>query len=253
MENKAIYEFIQGINRGPFKCLKDCQDKEASQYVEEQNKKGGDIYDCAAYQAWLDMCRTVGGGSGSKKKKNAKAPKKTADVIRESFKEEPWKKAEAFDAWFESICSRLVNDNKLTFGQAQKLMNMTFKYLYCCKDLRDQYEKHFAFCHMPLDGLTLEWYKNTDNAKAYNGEKWSKITDQKMYQSIQNQIRKELNQKDILLEEFSIWQKMKEEMDRKTIIASAKRIQNYQGCPEELKSALDDFIKTEEKACADLE
>ena len=32
-----------------------------------------------------------------------------------------------------------------TYGKAQKIVNMTLKYLYCCKDICN-FEKHFAFC-----------------------------------------------------------------------------------------------------------
>ena len=45
-----------------------------------------------------------------------------------------------------------------TYGKAQKIVNMSFKYLRCCGDA-DNYRLHFQYCHMPLDSFTLEWFK----------------------------------------------------------------------------------------------
>ena len=44
-----------------------------------------------------------------------------------------------------------------TYGKAQKIVNMTFKYLYCYSDAPDYYER-FEPCHMPLDSYILDWF-----------------------------------------------------------------------------------------------
>ena len=64
--NTAINEFIKGIDKGPFKCLKDSMAKDSE--VKDSEAVSGsavsgpnnkpDIYECAVYQAWLDTCRT---------------------------------------------------------------------------------------------------------------------------------------------------------------------------------------------------
>lgn len=52
----------------------------------------------------------------------------------------------------------------LKYGKAQKIVNMTFKNAYCLQHneiKEDQFEKYFEYCHMPLDSITLEWFKRT--------------------------------------------------------------------------------------------
>lgn len=46
----------------------------------------------------------------------------------------------------------------MTYGQAQKIINMAFKYLYCCRH-DSAMEERFKACHMPLDSFSLEWFK----------------------------------------------------------------------------------------------
>lgn len=66
-----------------------------------------------------------------------------------------------------------------TYGKAQKIVNMTFKYLYCCTNI-DNFENHFKYCHMPLDSFTLEWCKrNIQEIDPNKIGSWSKMKDEK--------------------------------------------------------------------------
>ena len=66
-----------------------------------------------------------------------------------------------------------------TYGKAQKIVNMTFKYLYCCTNI-DNFENHFRYCHMPLDSFTLEWCKrNIQEIDSNKIGSWSKMKDEK--------------------------------------------------------------------------
>ena len=76
---------------------------------------------------------------------------------------------EGFDEWHKAVCTEFLTlfneDNKkryqpVAYGKAQKAVNMVFKYLYCY-DGADKYidEGYFDYCHMPIDNLTLNWYK----------------------------------------------------------------------------------------------
>lgn len=47
----------------------------------------------------------------------------------------------------------------VTVGQAQKIINMTFKFLYCLFQGEQDYDKYFQYCHMPLDSYTLAWFR----------------------------------------------------------------------------------------------
>lgn len=76
------------------------------------------------------------------------------------FFDEKEKNEKEFNDWHEKICEDFLKrfrlkDNK--YGKAQKVVNMTFKYIYCLEGAKEK-EKYFKFCHMPLDSITLEWF-----------------------------------------------------------------------------------------------
>ena len=191
--DKVIEEFILGIKKGPFKYLKEYKGDTASENIAKLNKKIGDIYDCAVYQAWLDMNRTVDGAGKAKKASCEAARKAAAEALRNYFKNEPKSKDNLFDGWYFETCSKIFKPTGLTLGQAQKILNMAFKYLFCCEDIRSKKQNHFTFCHMPLDSFTLNWYKNHCAAAQYSGEKWSQINDPDLYYSIEKEIRDALS------------------------------------------------------------
>lgn len=132
-----------------------------------------------------------------------------------------------FDAWHEKACNDYclhMNQNtgfKMTVGRAQKVINMTFKYLYCTAAYRGNVENIVDKLHMALDKYTLKWYK--DNLVKY-GQKgavpeWSKIDDYQDYKNIKKAIfdyfpkkppaYQDANGKSLppFLAEFIIWKK----------------------------------------------
>ena len=90
---------------------------------------------------------------------------------------------QSFDDWHHDVCTKFLSGNDLadgnsscdyrglagllsnagrdpdeaTYGKAQKIVNMTFKYLYCYPDAPKYYER-FKPCHMPLDSYILDWF-----------------------------------------------------------------------------------------------
>lgn len=77
---------------------------------------------------------------------------------------------DAFDAWHKEMCEEFLAvigpkyQSGLKYGKAQKIVNMTFKNAYCLQHngiKEDKFEKYFEHCHMPLDSITLEWFKRT--------------------------------------------------------------------------------------------
>ena len=100
---------------------------------------------------------------------------------------------EAFDGKYYALCSEfLIRLNSALskmglqtqeFGKAQKIINMTFKYLYC---LLPEKRKWFTFCHMPLDSYTLNWYFEQSQSKSQN-ETWSSLTVER-YREIEEHI-----------------------------------------------------------------
>lgn len=93
---------------------------------------------------------------------------------------------EEFNEMHHRICKEFLDEynNILTshgcdeqqYGKAQKIVNMTFKYLSCYKDA-DNYSNIFRYCHMALDSYTLGWFSNKvlDNSYKDNNELKKKI------------------------------------------------------------------------------
>lgn len=151
---------------------------------------------------------------------------------------------EDFDAWHKKICETFCEKVKeesskdIFAGKAQKILNMTLKYVFCFKDASEKLEK-FKYCHMVLDRYTLElwflrkvkpWYNNKKEKEETNGisiknkniDKWSNLkyeptkdkkTDKLSYITIQKIIGKYLKDKNIGLTpfemEFYVWQEEK--------------------------------------------
>lgn len=82
------------------------------------------------------------------------------------FESEEKVTAKAYDKWHEEAGDIILNflrtqyeDSSVTYGKAQKVVNMTMKYLYCLKGAeQEQYKEKFQYCHMPLDSFMLEWF-----------------------------------------------------------------------------------------------
>ncbi len=88
----------------------------------------------------------------------------------------------------------------VTYGQAQKVINMAFKYLYCLDNREEYKENIFDKCHIPLDSFTLAWYKRnilrrTDDKKYQikSDDSWSKLSREK-YTNIQELINSRVSE-----------------------------------------------------------
>lgn len=158
-----------------------------------------------------------------------------------------------FDDWHEEICTELIEKNKiecpLTYGKAQKLVNMSLKYIYCLKD----FDSDVSNCHMAIDNYILSWISNhiyeqigttnrtkiKDNyhlsncvTKSQFNEKikWSKL-DKGTYKALQEIIKRILQEENIsdppFIAEFYIWQEMKIEKANSEIKKYAREIE---GC-----------------------
>ena len=93
----------------------------------------------------------------------------------------------------EKVSIAETNEQHLTFGNAQKLVNMTLKYLYMGY-YRDKRE-NFRFCHVPMDSimLSLVLSKMPDGDKKNEVRKitsWAKLSssDEAKYQTFQEAI-----------------------------------------------------------------
>ena len=108
------------------------------------------------------------GGTLNNEDEEGKAFKRMTEEIKKYFSGTAPEDMKKFDDLHEKLCEiwadELKNNEHLsTYGIAQKVVNMAFKYLYCCEGA-DDYKEHFTFCHVPLDSFTLEWcYRRCKN------------------------------------------------------------------------------------------
>ena len=180
-----------------------------------------------AYRAYLDLARTVKYVYSS-----TELEKATVGTDEHAFIDIRKKRIEAvcykliesiegypnhsggFDTWHESKCAQIIDrmnapygDGKkgflkarFTYGQAQKWVNMTLKYLWLLDMLPNGLSE--AELHVPVDSFILEALKETQqfNTEAnkitgsgesyyYNGEAWSAISEYKNYKNLQEGIR----------------------------------------------------------------
>lgn len=122
-------------------------------------------------------------------------------IIKIFKKENEFSPEELFDDFIGFFQER---GYKVTYGQAQKVINMAFKYLYCL-DRENDYRDIFDKCHMPLDSYTLEWYKRRiypiDKSKDFkitSDDKWSTLTEEK-YRKISKDISLHLKEAKIII------------------------------------------------------
>lgn len=115
--------------------------------------------DATAQQAYKGR----GEGSKTKLRECRKARKAVEVYIEEIFdegKQPNFAKAakdvmDAFKA-FLSEDSEENDDAKFTFGNAQKLINMTAKYMFMATFKRPDLRKRFTECHCPMDSIMLK-------------------------------------------------------------------------------------------------
>lgn len=72
---------------------------------------------------------------------------------------------DVFDTWHKNSCNIVLQcleqfyvKDDVTYGKAQKIVNMTLKNAYCLEGAEKKNE-YFTYCHIALDSYTLEWIK----------------------------------------------------------------------------------------------
>lgn len=150
-----------------------------------------------------------------------------------------------FSAWHEEVCRDLVNKTAFSYGNAQKLLNMTIKYLYLINssgmiftgensDFRGWYDHRLktfeSQFHIPIDNYVLQYiYEDINVNNTHWGEAesigirkyhpqykikdysnkceyaWSKLPDYETYMMIQKAIASCYKSKNPLEWENKIW------------------------------------------------
>lgn len=143
-----------------------------------------EVYTAAVHLGYLDMCRTCHGiGTKVSDAQRKESFEKLGGKIKGLLNNSSIDSQEAFDAKHKDLCHyymKLLSDYQyvIKYGQAQKVVNMAFKYLFCCEDASSK--PAFKYCHMPLDGLIMNWCKKEFKISV-NSDKdaWSKLTEEK--------------------------------------------------------------------------
>lgn len=97
----------------------------------------------------------------------------SGDSLLNCFKtyfDKDYNSQEEFDEWHYSTCDIVMtalrkNFADIHYGKAQKIVNMTFKYLYCI--VNDKNENNYIYCHMPLDSVILDWIWDNKSIMPY--------------------------------------------------------------------------------------
>jgi hypothetical protein len=186
----------------------------------------GDELDLFISRAYRDMNRTLHGiGKLNKKLKN-EVFTKAKELVKQSFTtlrnktapDEVEKLRAGFDDWHSKSCSILkkhyakklnsFSKTRLTYGQAQKWLNMTLKYCWVCGgDEIKWLDPWFKAAHMPIDAIIIKAVKGEKVKAALPPVTWSKWNSESEYATFQNALRRHADkeEKSPLELEFEWW------------------------------------------------
>lgn len=173
----------------------------------------GDFSDCykaACNRAYRDMNRTIRFDNlldEDREDLKNEVKEKLKDEIKDNLNKISSQKE--FDVWHKKVCDRIKEIYKgkeitLTYGQAQKWINMTIKYLYVLEP--ETFDGVFEFLHIPIDNYVLKIAKEELDVKKIEGA-WSKLDDYNEYLNYQKNIRNKIGESVPLRWEFENWLK----------------------------------------------
>jgi len=85
-----------------------------------------------------------------------------------------------YDLSVDKVISK-VDIKKITYGKAQKIVNMTMKQLYCFDNAHKYKTSVFQYCHIPIDSVILEFFHLSSKYV------WSNLKTYDEYLSVQKQ------------------------------------------------------------------
>ena len=185
-----------------------------------------DPIEAASNRAYRDMCRTLDFKDiDENDKKNFKEEVKAIlkNIIKNEDKNQNINNInnqDEFDTWHHGLCDNIIEKCKkiekykntdegteekiqFTYGQAQKWVNMTIKYLYILND--HTFDNVFDFLHIPVDNYILD-IANKNFGIDKPKKPWSKW-DEKQYRNYQNEIKSKIKIAPLLWE-FDNWLKV---------------------------------------------
>lgn len=169
------------------------------------------------------------------------------EALAEKYAEYMQHGAVDFEDWHHKLCCFFIRELEkiladagkdpadATYGKAQKIINMTFKYLYCFDDAAE-YAERFEPCHMAIDSYILNWVKEwypaeVNKPSKQSGKKtripfpyWSNMTYtsgdklKPQYLELQREIRKWVEKEyhmPCIEAEFIIWYDERSKLSKK--------------------------------------
>jgi hypothetical protein len=143
--------------------------------------------------AYRDLCRTINGFS--KNENHNKIYNEAVNLLHKEISEnlKNINNSDDFDDWHRECCKNLINEfedrnQHFYYGQAQKWINMSLKYLSMLD--HKLVEKQYEFFHVPIDNIMIK----ATNIKTPCS--WSKITRYDEYKDWQENFRKECFEKE---------------------------------------------------------
>lgn len=146
----------------------------------------------AVQQAYGDIQRTLKRNMMYKKKIDSALNKISKSMADYFMEHDPMSTQEEYDLMQEDLCIIWIKKMKETlfgtYGCAQKIVNMAFKYLYCIDYETKKYYEWFRFCHITIDFYILDWMRQNKSVsskiKLSNSIEWSNL-DYEMYMILQ--------------------------------------------------------------------
>ena len=171
-----------------------------------------DPFEAAAFRAYRDFNRTLRFGDTDSSKRY-ELRKAATEILRKritELKNNDINSQDKFDSWHKETCSMIrqpYNEAGINFswGQAQKWLNMTIKYLYIVGDC--DFKGVFRFCHIPIDNYVFE-IAQKELGIPIPRVRWSRWTDyNNQYMTYQKELRSRIQGYVPLRWEFKFWMK----------------------------------------------
>ncbi len=160
-----------------------------------------DTIDLAITKAYRDLMRTIRGFANNPERDAIFADaRRTIRTSVISILSAAVNSQTEFDTLHKTACDNLIlsfGGQTFTVGQAQKWLNMTFKYLHLLD--YPEVQRVYEYCHIPIDRYMLD-ITNYSMSKP-----WSKLNDYSEYLEYQNWFRGKYPNDIPLDKEFYLW------------------------------------------------
>ena len=179
-----------------------------------------DDYRAAANRAYLDLCRTITFRDKDDKKHiyyRSEIVGLIITKIQDKLFENHKPSQETYDDFHADLCNQITEytnevAENLTYGQAQKWVNMTMKYLCVLSEgnFTGKFEwlgRFYPYLHVPIDSIILDKIEEArfPNINLDKNLCWSKIDKYEFYLEIQENLRKSLTAMSPMDWEFEVW------------------------------------------------